>query len=383
MRSCGVFGAVLLAIVMVPLLVFALLFNGFSQTVLRSPSFVAKLSPQNLQRQFNEALPYLVVNALQKPEDPDSKQLITSLFPDPMVQTMAIATLPKVFMQLNGDYSTATRQKIMGEDLKQMIGSIMSAAAECTFAQESTISIALKAKRPIGETLCNPREQTTRNELTGSIATQLRDGISGKPLLDNPKNPTTIASIAEFTSTITTLEVAATQSLTGPAILLVLIIALAVRSLRELFGWVGGLLSISGLLGLPIAFLNKSLITIDLHALVIQNTPQQAGFILPFLTIFEDPIFGDYVRWITTAYATILGVGIFLVMVALLWRREKKPLPSVISPMPGTPAPILGGNDGTTTPVAVEVETSEIPIGHVTKPLNPNDTTSATDLHNF
>lgn len=383
MRTCGVFGAVVLAIIMVPLLVFAILFNGFSQTVLSSPRFIAKLNPQNLQSQFNEALPYLVVTALQNPDDTDSKRLITTLFPDPTVQTVATAALPTLITQMNGDYSIAAQHKVMGDNLTQMMGNIITTAPVCSTSQESAISIALNGKRALGETLCNPQDPAVRSELTNYFSTQLSDALSGKTLLDNPKNPTTTATMADVTTTITTLKVAATQSLTIPAILLVLIIALAVRSLRELFGWAGALMSISGLLGLPIAFLNKSLITLDLHALVMRDAPQQAGIILPFLTIFEDAVFGEYVRWITTAYATVLGVGIMLVIIALTLQRRNKPLNTALAPMPGTPNAVIAGNDGTTAQVAVEVDTAEIPIGHVTKPLSTEEASATTDAHKF
>ncbi len=383
MRTCGVFGAVVLAIIMVPLLVFAILFNGFSQTVLSAPSFIAKLNPANLQSQFNEALPYLMVTALENPDTADSKRLFTTLFPDPTVQTVASTALPKLIAEMNGDYSATAQHKVMDAKLEPLLTTMIDTAPACSASQESTISIALNGKRALGETLCNPQDLAVRSELTSYFATQLRDALSGKTLLDNPKNPTTTATMADVTTTITSLKVAATQSLTVPAILLVLIIALAVRSLRELFGWLGALLSVSGLLGLPIAFLNKSLITLDLHALVMRDAPQQAGIILPFLTIFEDAVFGEYVRWITTAYATVLGVGIILVIIALTLRRRTKPLNTALAPMPGTPNAVIAGNDGTTAQVAVEVDTAEIPIGHVTKPLSTEEASATTDAHKF
>lgn len=383
MRTCGVFGAVVLAIIMVPLLIFAILFNGFSQTVLSSPSFIAKLNPQTLQRQFNEALPYFIATALQNPNDSDSKQLLTSLFPDPTVQTVASTALPQLITAMNGDYSANGQRSVMDTSLTPLLTTMITDAPACTPSQESSISIALKGNRALGETLCNPQDPTVRSALSHYIATQLSDGLSGKSLLDHPKNPTTTATMADVTANITTLKVAATQSLTVPAILLVLMIALAVRSLRELFGWVGGVLSISGLLGLPIAFLNKSLITLDLHALVMRDAPQQAGMILPFLTIFEDAVFGEYVRWITTAYATVLGVGIILVIIALTLRRQYKPLNTALAPMPGTPNAVVAGNDGTTAQVAVEIDTAEIPIGHVTKPLSTEEASATTDAHKF
>jgi hypothetical protein len=189
--------------------------------------------------------------------------------------------------------------------------------------------------------------------------------------------------MADVTATITALKAAATQSIAWPAVLLVLIIALAVRSVRELFGWMGALLSVSGLLGLPIAFLNKSLITLDLHDLVMQNAPQQAGIILPFLTIFDDAVFADYVQWITQAYSIEIGLGVVLVIVALLLRQRQQPANSVLAPLPGTPYAQIAGNDGTTAPVAVDVDTGIIPVGHVTKPLSTEETSATTDAHKF
>jgi hypothetical protein len=383
MRTCGVFGAIVLAIIMVPLLVVTILFNGFGQTVLSSASFVAKLNPQNLQKQFNEALPYLIATALQNPDDTDSKRLLTTLFPDPTVQTTALTVLPQLITAMNGDYSAASQQSIMGKNLDQLIGDMVDAAPDCSASEESALVIALNGKRDLQENVCKPQDPKVRANLAHYFATQLSDGLSGKTLRDNPDNPTTTATMADVTTTITTLKAAATQSLAWPAILLVLIIALAVRSLRELFGWVGGLLSVSGLLGLPIAFLNKSLITLDLHALVLRDAPQQAGIILPFLTIFEDAVFGEYVHWITTAYSIIVGVGIICVIIALTLRQRTKPSNGVLAPLPGTPHAVIAGNDGTTAPVAVEIDTEVIPIGHVTKPFSTEESPATTDAHKF
>jgi hypothetical protein len=383
MRTCGIFGAVVLAIIMVPLLVFTILFNGFAQTVLSSASFVAKLNPQTLQRQFNEALPYLIATALQNPDDTDSKQLLTSLFPDPTVQTLASTALPQLITAMNGDYSATGQQTVMDANLAPLLTTMITDAPDCTPSQESAIAIALKGERELGETLCNPQDPAVRSAMTDYFATQLRDALSGKTLVDNPDNPTTATSMADVTAAITALKAAATQSIAWPAVLLVLIIALAVRSLRELLGWLGALLSVSGLLGLPIAFLNKSLITLDLHDLVMQNAPEQAGIILPFLTIFDDAVFADYVQWITLACIIVLGIGIVLVIVALLLRQRQRPANSVLAPLPGTPYAQIAGNDGTTAPVAVEVDTEVIPVGHVTKPLSTEEASATTDPHKF
>ena len=88
-------------------------------------------------------------------------------------------------------------------------------------------------------------------------------------------------------------------------------------------------------------------------------------------------------RWITTAYTTVLGVGIVLVIIALMLRRQHKPLNTALAPMPGTPNAVVAGNDGTTAQVAVEVATAEIPIGHVTKPLSTEEASATTDPHKF
>ncbi|NBU65317.1 MAG: hypothetical protein EBS29_12585 [Chloroflexia bacterium] len=383
MRTCGVLVAVVLAIIMVPLLVFTILFNGFAQTVLSSTSFVAKLNPKNLQSKFNEALPYLIATALQNPEESDSKQLFTSLFPDPTMQTIASTALPQLITAMNGDYSTTGQQSVIDTTLDPIITTVLSDAPACTQSQESAMAIALKGQRPLGETLCNPQDATVRKALTSYITTQLRDGLSGKTLLDNPDNPTTTATMADITTAIATLKASATQSVAWPAILLVLIIAFAVRSLRELFGWLGTLLVVSGLLGLPIAFLNKSLVTLNLHDVVMQNAPKQAGIFLPFLTIFDDAVFVDYVQWITHAYYIMVGVGVVLVIVALTLRQRNTSSNTVLAPLPGTPYAQVAGNDGTTAPVAVEVDTEVIPVGDVTKPLSTEETSSTTDSHKF
>lgn len=383
MRTCGVLGAVVLAIIMVPLLVFAILFNGFSQTVLSSARFVAKLNPANLQQQFNQALPYLIVTALENPDTPENKQLFTSLFPDPTVQAMASSILPTLIAQMNGDYSLATQQNVIDTRLAPLLATMFDAAPSCSASQESAIAIALKAKRALGETLCNPQDSALRSALAGYFTTQLSDALSGKTLQDNPDNSTTTATMADVSATIAMLKVAATQSLVWPAIVLVLIIALAVRSLRELFGWLGGVIGMSGLLGLPIAFLNKSLITLDLRALVIQEAPQQAGIILPFLTIFDDAVFDDFVQWITNAYSISVGVGIALAIMAFLVRRRTPPENVVLAPLPGTPNATVAGNDGSTAQVTVNVDTELIPLGQITKPLSTEDASPTTDAHKF
>ncbi|MFN5933950.1 MAG: hypothetical protein ACK46D_06595, partial [Roseiflexaceae bacterium] len=84
-----------------------------------------------------------------------------------------------------------------------------------------------------------------------------------------------------------------------------------------------------------------------------------------------------------TAYSVCAGVGVVLVVVALLLTPRRPSTPVVLEPLPGTPPAHSGGNDGSTAPVAVELDTNAIPIGKVTGPLTPEDASATTDAHQF
>ena len=139
----------------------------------------------------------------------------------------------------------------------------------------------------------------------------------------------------------------------------------------------------SGAGGMGIAALSQSLLSIDVTRELAQHMPDQAQIIIPFVSLIDGDVFRTYVAWLMTVSTACAVVGVVLVIAALFLTPRRPSTPVVLAPLPGTPAAHSSGNDGTTAPVAVELDTNAIPIGKVTGPLAPDDTSAATDAHQF
>jgi hypothetical protein len=393
MRTCGVIGAVVLSVIAVPALIFAILYNGFAQTVLSSPSFMAKLEPANLEAQFQKILPYLVADALTDPDNPDNQEMITQIFPDAGVRGIATEMLPDVLASTNGDLSPAGLETALGANLDTAVTQMVDNAPECTPEAEAELRMAIESKRDIPGQMCRPADDETRTLVIADLSTRMRTAFT--PLLD-PSQATDLnstfqsmgdgpASQQEFIDGIELFKAGAIQSLAFPAILLVLIYALAVRTVRSFFAWSGAILITTGLFGLGIAFTSGSILAVDWQALIAeQSTASETQMLLPILDMFYDPVFHVFTAWLTYAYAATAGAGLVGVVVALLIKPPAPPLPNTLSPMPGTPNAIPVMNTGTTNPVATDLRTDTLPVGDVTKPLPASETDlNKTDEHQF
>lgn len=383
MRTCSVIGAVLLSMIAIPMIIGSIVLNGFTNVVLSNPAFVANLSPERMQARVIEALPAIMSAAVANPSDTDTNDIFNTLFPDPTVRNIAREQMPVIVEKMNGDYSVASLERVLNADMPQLMQQVVTAAPACTPAQESDLVALMHAERDLGDSVCQPQDSAVRQQLATYIEVRVRAALQGDTLTANADNPLTTMQMRDITTAIDGITQTARQGIIWPAMLVIIILALAVRTIRGLLGWVGGLAFVSGGIGMAGALAGRSLVNLDMAAALTRNFPEQSQIITPFLTIFDVPVFDAYAHWLIVVFGACIGVGGLLAIIAAVMRSPSTAAPAVLAPLPGTPHAQVTGNDGTTAPVAVEIDTDAIPIGKVTGPLVAEPASATTDAHQF
>jgi hypothetical protein len=184
-------------------------------------------------------------------------------------------------------------------------------------------------------------------------------------------------------ATIETMRAGAGQAFIMPAILLVLIMALAVRSVREALVWNGAILLLTGLFGLGIAFTSGSILAINWQELLTQElSSNELSIMTIMLDIFDASAFTALVSWLTTVNGILSVVGVLGIVGSFFAPQPLPPAPAVLTAMPGTPSAIPTMSTSTTNPVATDLSTNALPVGDVTKPLPAEDNNgNKTDQH--
>jgi hypothetical protein len=341
MRTCGIIGASLLSLIAVPALAFAVLFYGFAQIVLGSPSFVAKLEPANIEAQIRNAAPYLVASALNNPNDLDSQQLINDLVPDPAMRAMVTTLMPLLLEVTNGDLSSASLAQ-----LDSHVTQIIAQAPPCSAEVEAAYAQALAGTGDLPGELCRPNDAVLALKVATRLADELRqlfDGLVMMPL-STPDGTTEMSPQMmgqDITASIAAVRANAGQGFMLPLTLIVLILVLAVRSLRELLGWGGGILLFAGLIGLGVALASGALLAVDWPAIFSRELQgPELSLALIVFELFDTDAFGPLVSWLNTVNGGMAVGGLVAMIISAFLPRRVRP---------------------TTVPVVADASTSAIP----------------------
>ncbi|MFM7677632.1 MAG: hypothetical protein ACKO83_02150 [Roseiflexaceae bacterium] len=383
MRTCSILTAVLLSMLAIPMIIGSILINGFTYVVLTDATFVANLSPARIQAQVITAIPALLNSTVMNPDDSETADIYNTLFPDPTVRNIAREQMPALMASMDGDFSPERLTQTLATTVPELMTQVVESAPPCTANQERDLIALINASRDLGDSLCAPQDPATQQQLVSYLNQQVTAALRGDTLTQDTTNPLTTMQTQDMTDTISNITLTARQGIIWPATLVIIILALAVRSIRGFCGWLGGLSLISGAGGMGIAALSQSLLTIDVASELAQRMPDQSQIITPFLSLIDGTMFPPYVSWLMTVYSACAVAGAGLVVVALILTPRRPSTPVVLAPLPGTPSAQSSGNDGITAPVAVELDTNAIPIGKVTGPLAPDEANAATDAHQF
>lgn len=325
MRTCGIIGASLLSLIAVPALAFAVLFYGFAQIVLGSPAFVAKLDPATLEAQLRKAAPYIVASALENPSDPDSQALLDDILPDPGMRAMATELMPLLLAGTSGDPSA----DLLGQ-LDTQVAAMYAQAPTCSAEAEQAYAQALAGTGELPSELCRPSDPALQQQvisMTSDSMRQLFAGLSEGPLLGaetTTGGPELMGQ--DITQAIEATRANAGQGFVIPLTLIVLILVLAVRSLRELLGWIGGILLFAGLIGLGIAFASGALLAVDWQAAFSQELKgPELSLALIVLDLFDTDAFGPLVAWLNTVNGGLAAGGLVAMVVSAFMPRPVRP----------------------------------------------------------
>ena len=349
MRTCGILSALLLTVIAVPALAVSVLYNGVAQTILVSPSFVASLDPNSMQLRYQQIAPYIVHNALTEPESPDS--LLTALFPDATTRTTVRQILPDIIAQ-HAEATPDTLTQAFDAHLTAVIMQTFRDAPPCTVEGDAAM-MATVARNQLPSLECAPTTAAMQQQVidgANQVIRQAFDQISAvQPLFRY--------TTQDVANRINEARAGAGQSLILPATLIIMVVALAVRSRRQLFGWVSTLLLATAIIGMLLTYAIRLFTPSQLTTVMIQDLPTQAEILLPVIALLSDSAFPAFITWSPRTFLLILGSGITGGVIALVLPKPVTTKPRTSQPL-GPQTPIIG--DGSTNRVKTDYETDAI-----------------------
>jgi hypothetical protein len=350
MRTCGILSALFFAMIAVPALAVSILYNGVAQTILISPSFVASIDPASMNARYQQYAPHLVQRALMEPDNSDALQ--TVLFPDDTTRATVRQLLPQVISQRSNGIASTPWEATFRTDLTTVITQMLATTPACAPEAETAISATL-AGNQLPALTCAPTSAALQQQIIDTTYQVMR-GAFNRITDVQPLFRYTTQDVA---NRINELRAGAGQSLMLPATLMIMVVAFAVRSRRQLFGWISGILLATAGLGLLLTYLGSTRTATNLDALIIQEYTQYAEMLLPLTSLINDSAFSTFIAWTTRIFLIMLGSSIIGLIITLL-------LPKPVANIPRTSQP-LGGHmtsigDGSTNRVKTDYETDAL-----------------------
>lgn len=357
MRTCSIIGAGLLSLIAVPALAFAILFYGFAQIVLGSPEFVAKLEPANLEAQMRKAAPYMVASALNNPNDPDSQTLLDELLPDPGTRAMATELMPLLLEGSQGNPSADLLAK-----LDTQVATMYDQAPACSPDDDAAYAQAIAGAGELPSVFCRPSDPTVQQQaiaMTTSSIRQMFADLNQMPLPNTDGTSTNRSpevmgqGIAE---TIAATRANAGQGFVVPLTLMVLVLVLAVRSVRALLAWSGGILLFAGLIGLGMAFTSGSILAVDWKTTLTQEIQgPELNIALIFVELFTADAFSALVSWLSQTNTILVGVGAVAMLLSAFIKSPAQPARATATANPAASAiPSMSGGTSMQDPGATQ-----------------------------
>lgn len=349
MRTCGILSALLLAVIAVPALAISIIYNGIAQTILISPSFVESIDPSSMNARYQQSVPYLVQRALTEPDTPDSLQNV--LFPDATTRATVRQILPQA-LQSTTDLSRTTWDQTFDKNLATAIIQTFEAVPACTPDIEATLSSTL-AQNQLPAFTCAPTNALLEQKVIDSTNQILRSAFNRM----TDVQPLFQYTTQDVANRISELRNGAGQSLMLPATLIIMVVAFAVRSRRQLFGWMSGILLATAGLGLLLSYWGGTRAASNLDALIIQEYAEFAELLLPLISLINDSAFSLFLAWATRVFLIMLGSGIVGLIIAMLSPKPVANMPRTSQPLGGH-MPSIG--DGSTNRVKTDYETNAL-----------------------
>ncbi|MFZ9859035.1 MAG: hypothetical protein ACO3F2_11965 [Roseiflexaceae bacterium] len=340
MRTFGILSALLLAVIAVPALAISVLYNGIAQTILVSPSFIANVDPEIINTRYQYIAPYVVHNAL-------TTSTAATLLPDETTR----ATIQPVLTQVlsTNTLTSATPMDAFDMLVTQVVTQTLRTAPPCTTDAESRI-IATLARKQLPQLDCAPTTPALEQQIvdmTNQVLHQTFDSVMrGNQLVRFTSQ--------DVTNQLNSIRTGARQSIMIPATLIIMVVALAVRSRRQLFGWISSIVVATAGIGALITFWLGSGVAPTVEQFIIQTFTQQAGILLPLVIAMTDSAFPPFLSWATRIFFIMLGGGIIGMVIAVVLPKPIT-MPARISTPLGHQAQIV--NDGSTNRVKTDYET--------------------------
>ena len=323
---------------------FAILFVGSTalafalyhveQSAFNADLYIRALDEENVYQRLPELTAQSLSMAAQRPErngmlslfrnlsDQEWQTLVTELFPPDVLRNMAVDMVTQIMAYLNGESNqvvlslTNLKAYLQSPEGINAVYGMLKAEPDCTVEQLTAMALNQQAL-----TLCNPPESFMFVDLRPIVKTEIKNAMTLIP--EQMIIVSTDGNRVQTLRNLKTLRLFMRLSPLVPVLCLLVVTALAVRSLNDWLTWWGYPLLIAGLVSMSLSVLSGPMASVTFRLFIAPALP--AALPPDIVSVFRDltaTIVRDAVQPILLVAGIMALIGLIMVALTFLLRKR-------------------------------------------------------------
>ena len=323
---------------------FAILFVGSTalaftlyhveQSAFNADLYIRALDEENVYQRLPELTAQALSLAAQRPErngvlslfrnlsDQEWQTLVTELFPPDVLRNMAVDMVTQIMAYLNGEGNqvvlslTNLKAYLQSPEGINAVYGMLKAQPDCTVEQLTAMALNQQAL-----TLCNPPESFMFVDLRPIVKTEIKNAMTLIP--EQMIIVSTDGNRMQTLGNLKTLRLFMRLSPLVPVLCLLVVTALAVRSLNDWLTWWGYPLLIAGLVSMSLSALSGPMASMTFRLFIAPVLP--AALPPDIVSVFRDltaTIVRDAVQPILLVAGIMALIGLIMVGINFLLRKR-------------------------------------------------------------
>ncbi len=323
---------------------FAILFVGSTalafalyhveQSAFNADLYIRALDEENVYQRLPELTAQSLSMAAQRPErngmlslfrnlsDQEWQTLVTELFPPDVLRNMAVDMVTQIMAYLNGESNqvvlslTNLKAYLQSPEGINAVYGMLKAEPDCTVEQLTAMALNQQAL-----TLCNPPESFMFVDLRPIVKTEIKNAMTLIP--EQMIIVSTDGNRVQTLRNLKTLRLFMRLSPLVPVLCLLVVTALAVRSLNDWLTWWGYPLLIAGLVSMSLSALSGPMASVTFRLFIAPALP--AALPPDIVSVFRDltaTIVRDAVQPILLVAGIMALIGLIMVGINFLLRKR-------------------------------------------------------------
>ncbi len=323
---------------------FAILFVGSTalafalyhveQSAFNADLYIRALDEENVYQRLPELTAQSLSMAAQRPErngmlslfrnlsDQEWQTLVTELFPPDVLRNMAVDMVTQIMAYLNGESNqvvlslTNLKAYLQSPEGINAVYGMLKAEPDCTVEQLTAMALNQQAL-----TLCNPPESFMFVDLRPIVKTEIKNAMTLIP--EQMIIVSTDGNRVQTLRNLKTLRLFMRLSPLVPVLCLLVVTALAVRSLNDWLTWWGYPLLIAGLVSMSLSALSGPMASVTFRLFIAPALP--AALPPDIVSVFRDltaTIVRDAVQPILLVAGIMALIGLIMVALNFLLRKR-------------------------------------------------------------